>query len=155
MTTNYTFDREQVSTSSVFNDGSRTPENKNVNNITPPPAPITTTTTLSNTRKTAPRCLRCFEYIFRTKNLQNEHIGEATGWTMDAAAKGVLNIGWAYVGNAVILLASRQAGCPLGDAGGGCTNKVYGVRPSSLMALANSVATVASAISMPIIGALI
>jgi len=113
-------------------------------------------TLASSKRLKAPHFLQVlFETPFRTKNpTHGGHVEEATGWGMDAAGRGPLNQAGSYIGVAIIQLATVDAGCA--DIGAArCPNRVYGLRPSSMLTMASVVTGVVSALLMPFIGAVV
>jgi MFS-type transporter involved in bile tolerance (Atg22 family) len=84
--------------------------------------------------------------------LSGKILPEATGWSMDAAARGPLGFLPSYVGLALLALASQQAGCTkVYD----CEKTVYGLKPSSLLTTVTSVIGVLAALGMPIFGAVV
>jgi MFS transporter, UMF1 family len=100
-----------------------------------------------------PKWLQWFEYPFRVKSdVSGKFLPEATGWAMDAAARGPLNLLASYVGLALLALASQQAGCAKISA---CEKTVYGLKPSSLLTTVTSVIGVVAALSMPVFGAIV
>lgn len=93
------------------------------------------------------------ERPFRVKSVQNGVVlPEATGWAMDAAARGPLNMVGSYVGVALIALASVDAGCTQLN---NCDKTIYGLRPSSMVTVVTAVVGVAAALLMPICGAVV
>mmetsp|Transcript_26438 Transcript_26438/g.76307 ORF Transcript_26438/g.76307 Transcript_26438/m.76307 type:complete len:592 (+) Transcript_26438:308-2083(+) len=113
-------------------------------------------TLASSKRFAPPHFLKVlFETPFRTKNPNHGgHLEEATGWGMDAAGRGPLNQAGSYIGVAIIQLATIDAGC--GDVGAArCPNRIYGLRPSSMLTMASVITGVTSALLMPFIGAVV
>lgn len=108
----------------------------------------------SDGSKGAPSWLSWFEYPFHVKNpTTQQKLPEACGWAMDSIGRGPLNQMGGYIGNAVLLLATRDVGCksPLN-----CSNTVlFGLKPSSLLTLVSSVVGVIAALVMPVIGAVV
>lgn len=100
-----------------------------------------------------PTWLQWFEYPFQVKSdVSGKILPEATGWAMDAAARGPLSFLPSYVGLALLALASQQAGCTkVYD----CEKTVYGLKPSSLLTTVTSVIGVLAALGMPIFGAVV
>lgn len=79
---------------------------------------------------------------------------EATAQAMDSAAKGVLHSSAAFLGPALIQLATATAReqCP------DCTEaelRIYGFHPSSVLTLASVVATLSTALCLPLLGAML
>lgn len=73
---------------------------------------------------------------------------EVTGWAMDSAGRGPLNLVGSYVGTAILRLAIKEAGGP--------DNPIkWGLKPSSLLTLMSSVIGVIAALLMPITGAMV
>lgn len=100
-----------------------------------------------------PKYLSWFEYPFRIKSVSTGRIlPEATGWGMDAAARGPLNLVGTYVGVALIRIASVDAGCTQLQ---NCDNTIYGLKPSSMLTAATAIVGVAAALLMPIVGAIV
>jgi len=95
-----------------------------------------------------PKWLLFIEYPFRVKDDKGEVLPEATGWSMDAAARGPLNIVGTYVGSCLLTLASLEAM-------NNNDNKIYGMKPSSLLAAVAGAVTLVAALIMPFIGALV
>lgn len=132
----------------------------------PGPEPILSiseqATANSSRRFNSPRILkRIYETPFRTKNpTHGRYLDEVTAWGMDAAGRGPLNQAGSYIGVAIIILASmdaeRDAGClEEAENPAQCPARVYGLRPSSLLTMASVVVGIASAISMPFVGAIV
>lgn len=79
---------------------------------------------------------------------------EVTAWALDSAARGMLGIsGTSFLSAALLLRASEAAGCSAAD--DECSNKIYGLRPASLLFLLAAVVGVLSGALMPITGAII
>jgi hypothetical protein len=79
---------------------------------------------------------------------------EVLGWTLDATARGVAVIGTAvFVSSDLLRLAKEAAGCY--DYEEECQERVYGMRPSSILANIVMVVGLLSAILMPLIGSII
>lgn len=101
----------------------------------------------------APWYLNWFEILFRMKDPSTgNYLPEATGWAMDAAARGPFFQIGTYMGSSILRLASLAAGCP---SSGGCTKTLYGLQPSSLLTLSSTVVGVVAAIFMPLFGAVV
>ena len=78
-------------------------------------------TALSTRRLTPPSFLKWLEYPFRVQNNQtHQYLEEATGHSMDVAARGPINQTGSFVGSVMIRMAVKQAGGP--------NNTVYGIR---------------------------
>jgi len=84
--------------------------------------------------------------------VQTDEMREATGWAMDAAGRAPLHQAGAFVGAAVVRLATSQAGC---NPPASCENTVYGFRPSSLITFASATVGVMAALTMPVVGAMV
>lgn len=82
---------------------------------------------------------------------------EVLGWTLDSIARGVAVMGTAvFVSSDLLRLAKKAAGCEAADdEGEECNNKVYGMRPSSILANIMMVVGLLSAVVMPFIGSII
>lgn len=83
---------------------------------------------------------------------------EVFGWTLDSAARGVACMGTAvFVSTELLRLAEEAAGCQ--DYAGGvvveCDNRVYGMRPSSILTNIVMVVGLFSAFIMPLVGSII
>lgn len=102
----------------------------------------------STGRCRAPGFLKWLEYPFRMKNIQtHQYLEEATGHSMDVAARGPINQSGSFVGSAMIRLAAQQAG--------GIDNKVYGIRASSVLTVGSIIVGVTAGVTMPFVGALV
>jgi MFS-type transporter involved in bile tolerance (Atg22 family) len=95
---------------------------------------------------------------------KRRELQEARGWTLDAAARGVVVMGSAvFVSSALLRLAKEEAGCniPLdtnydeNDEMFDCKGRVLGMRPSSLLTNILMVVGLVSACVMPLIGSVI
>jgi len=112
-------------------------------------------TARSTRRFEAPCYLKWIEYPFRTKNIKTgKFLEEAAGWAMDGAAKGPINQTGSFVGSTILRLATMQA-CPTAPNPGTCTNLVYGFRPSSILTNASVFTGLLTAVTMPLVGALV
>jgi hypothetical protein len=83
---------------------------------------------------------------------------EVLGWTLDATARGVAVIGTAvFVSSDLLRLAKEATGCYQldEDSQEECQERVYGMRPSSILADIIMVVGLLSAILMPLIGSII
>mmetsp|Transcript_2899 Transcript_2899/g.7965 ORF Transcript_2899/g.7965 Transcript_2899/m.7965 type:complete len:503 (+) Transcript_2899:118-1626(+) len=79
---------------------------------------------------------------------------EALGWMLDSCARGVAVMGTAvFVSSDLLRLAKEAAGCF--DSDEECTNKIYGMRPSSVLTNIQLVVGLLSAFLMPLIGSII
>lgn len=108
---------------------------------------------LSSGRLTSPWWLSWFEWPFKVKAPSTgAYLPEATGWAMDVAARAPINQAGAFLGAAILLLATVDAECANPAT---CTNTVYGFKPSSLLTLTSSLVSVFAAITMPIVGAIV
>lgn len=104
----------------------------------------------SSGRYMPPTAVRCFvETPFRVVNPATKNVvNEATGWAMDAAARGPLNQAGSFIGAAVLRSASVEA-----FKNG--TGRVYGFRPGSLLTMASVVTGIICAFTMPLVGAIV
>uniref|UniRef100_A0A7S2A352 Major facilitator superfamily (MFS) profile domain-containing protein n=1 Tax=Ditylum brightwellii TaxID=49249 RepID=A0A7S2A352_9STRA len=101
----------------------------------------------------APFPLNLLEKPFQIKSLYGgPNLTEATGWAMDSAARGPLNQAGSFVGTALLRLALAEAGCENPRT---CTTKVYGFKPTNILTMSSVVVGLASAILMPIVGAIV
>jgi MFS-type transporter involved in bile tolerance (Atg22 family) len=83
---------------------------------------------------------------------------EVLGWTLDATARGVSVMGTAvFVSSDLLRLAKEAAGCYQyeDNTQEECQERVYGMRPSSVLADIVMVVGLLSAILMPLIGSII
>ena len=87
---------------------------------------------------------------------------EALGWALDQLGRSVAFIAaGAFLGSALLRLAKQEVGCPTDPPEGSntvpeCHERVYGVfRPSSLLTTYTIVVGVASAIFLPVMGAIV
>lgn len=86
---------------------------------------------------------------------------EALGWALDGIGRAVQFIGaGAFLGTALIRIAKEAAGCATEPPEGEtvipeCNEKVYGIKPSSLLTTYTMIVGVASACLLPLIGALV
>lgn len=84
---------------------------------------------------------------------------EALGWTLDAAARGPIVMGTAvFVGSELLRLAKLDAGCAANSDYEGyesCDNRVFGMKPTSLLTNIMAVVGLMSAFLMPLIGSVI
>jgi hypothetical protein len=87
--------------------------------------------------------------------------GEALGWALDAIGRAVPFIGsGAFLGTALLRLAKQAAGCEIDPPPGSnkvpdCDQRVYGIRPSSLLTTYTMVVGVLSAVLLPFMGAIV
>eukprot|EP00934_Nitzschia_sp_Nitz4_P005376 Nitzschia sp. Nitz4//scaffold162_size51285//27330//28991//NITZ4_006971-RA/size51285-processed-gene-0.34-mRNA-1//1//CDS//3329537979//5366//frame0 len=86
---------------------------------------------------------------------------EALAWALDGIARAVQFIGaGAFLGTALIRIAKEAAGCPTEPPEGEsvvpeCNEKVYGIKPSSLLTTYTMIVGVASACLLPLMGAIV
>lgn len=107
----------------------------------------------SSGRCKAPRWLKWTECPFAiTAPSTGKKLDEATGWAMDASARAPINQAGAFVGTALLRLATADAGCTSTAA---CGITVYDLRPSSLLTLTSAVTGVVAALLMPVFGAIV
>jgi UMF1 family MFS transporter len=105
-------------------------------------------------RKSPPGCIRWIEKPFRSmiQLKDGTTVDEGIAWGMDSVALGFVHQAGSYVGSTIIILASKDAGCPSKDV---CEKTVYGFRPSSLLPMAAIFVGIISALCMPIFGAVV
>lgn len=105
-------------------------------------------TALSTRRLTPPFFLKWLEYPFRVKNNQtHQYLEEATGHSMDVAARGPINQTGSFVGSVMIRMAVKQAGGP--------NNTVYGIRASSVLTVGSLIVGIVAGVTMPIVGSFV
>eukprot|EP00591_Stephanopyxis_turris_P011176 CAMPEP_0195517902 /NCGR_PEP_ID=MMETSP0794_2-20130614/11810_1 /TAXON_ID=515487 /ORGANISM="Stephanopyxis turris, Strain CCMP 815" /LENGTH=632 /DNA_ID=CAMNT_0040646779 /DNA_START=140 /DNA_END=2038 /DNA_ORIENTATION=+ len=98
-------------------------------------------------------CIPCLRFYDGNTN--------AVGFAIDSSPRGVIVVGAAvFVSTSLIRLAEYAAGCateiPEGETEiPECTNRVYGMRPSSLITTIQLIVSVIVAILMPLVGAII
>jgi len=86
---------------------------------------------------------------------------EALGWALDGIARIVGFIAAAvFLSTAIINLAKKEAGCvieiPEGETKAPeCEEKIYGLRPSSLLTTYGTIVGLISAFSLPVVGAIV
>jgi len=86
---------------------------------------------------------------------------EVLGWAFDAIGRNVAVVGaGAFLGTALLKLAKEAAGCETEPAPGTsdipeCNERVYGIRPSSLLTTYTMVVGVASSTMLPLMGAIL
>ena len=86
---------------------------------------------------------------------------EALGWAIDVVPRGVTIMGnVVFSSTALLNLAKKAAGCQIELLPGElelpeCTNKVYGIRPSSLLTTIVTLVGLCAAVLMPVIGSII
>eukprot|EP00547_Thalassionema_nitzschioides_P008152 CAMPEP_0194228652 /NCGR_PEP_ID=MMETSP0156-20130528/43481_1 /TAXON_ID=33649 /ORGANISM="Thalassionema nitzschioides, Strain L26-B" /LENGTH=727 /DNA_ID=CAMNT_0038961171 /DNA_START=36 /DNA_END=2220 /DNA_ORIENTATION=- len=100
-----------------------------------------------------PKWLRFIEYPFKIRSDKGDFLPEATGWSMDATARGPVNQAGTYFGACLLTLASAQAGC--NGMVCGEDNRIYGMKPSSLLTTVTAVVSVVAALVMPLTGAVV
>lgn len=97
---------------------------------------------------------------FRGKPLYNGN-KEALGWALDGMGRAVQFIGaGAFLGTALIRIAKEAAGCATEAPEGEtvipeCNEKVYGIKPSSLLTTYTMIVGVASGCMLPLMGAIV
>mmetsp|Transcript_16589 Transcript_16589/g.23063 ORF Transcript_16589/g.23063 Transcript_16589/m.23063 type:complete len:559 (-) Transcript_16589:780-2456(-) len=117
----------------------------------------------SSGRLQAPGCIRWFEIPFKVAApTSGRELMEATAWSMDSAARGPLNQAGSFVGAALLRLAFADAfeqKCGNEKACYAATNpqtlKIYGLNPSSLLSFFAALVGVVTALTMPVVGAMI
>eukprot|EP00520_Triparma_pacifica_P003848 CAMPEP_0118659814 /NCGR_PEP_ID=MMETSP0785-20121206/15320_1 /TAXON_ID=91992 /ORGANISM="Bolidomonas pacifica, Strain CCMP 1866" /LENGTH=480 /DNA_ID=CAMNT_0006552959 /DNA_START=90 /DNA_END=1532 /DNA_ORIENTATION=+ len=90
---------------------------------------------------------------------------EVTAWALDASARGAMVISGIFLGVALLRTAKISVGCDVSCEGsdcpdpapelGDCNEKVFGFKPSSLLAVMGMVVGILAAITMPVIGAIV
>lgn len=86
---------------------------------------------------------------------------EGLGWVLDLVGHSVANIAsGAFVGTAMLHLAKEAAGCAVDPIPGTneippCDNRIYGIRPSSLLTTYTIIVGVLSAALLPLMGAMV
>ncbi|KAG7353650.1 vacuole effluxer Atg22 like protein [Nitzschia inconspicua] len=94
----------------------------------------------------------------RTSMVERED-DEVLGWTLDASARGVVVMGTAvFVSSDLLRLAKEATGCYQYNenvTNEECQERVYGMRPSSVLAEIVMVVGLLSAVLMPLIGSII
>jgi MFS-type transporter involved in bile tolerance (Atg22 family) len=86
---------------------------------------------------------------------------EALGWALDSIATTIAFVGaGAFLAMALIKIAKDEAGCQIEKLPGesklpDCNEKVYGLKPSSLLSTFATVVGLLAAISMPLMGAIV
>jgi MFS-type transporter involved in bile tolerance (Atg22 family) len=86
---------------------------------------------------------------------------EALGWVLDSVGHSAAVIGsGAFLGTALLRLAKAAAGCAVDPLPGTniipkCNNRIYGIRPSSLLTTYTIVVGVCSAVFLPLMGAMV
>lgn len=96
----------------------------------------------------APWFLRFLELPFRVRNVQSDvYMEEATAQGMDMAARGAINQTGSYIGSAMIRFAAFEAGGP--------SNKIHGIKASSLLTVASLIVGLIAAVTMPLMGAIV
>jgi len=95
---------------------------------------------------TSGRCKGCCSY---------DGNQEARAWAWNSAAQGLVIVNQIFLAVALLRLAVRSAGCEDLGVGEECSNRVYGMRPGSLLTTMTAVTGILSSIVLPPIGALI
>lgn len=107
----------------------------------------------SSGKLTSPNWLRWVEKPFEVKSPESgKCLPEATGWAMDSAARGPINMTGTFLGSAILRLAVIDAGCKRAS---DCNVRIYGLRPSSLLTTVTAVVGVLAALAMPLVGAVV
>lgn len=102
----------------------------------------------SSRSRRAPWFLRFLELPFRVRNVQSDvYMEEATAQGMDMAARGAINQTGSYIGSAMIRFAAFEAGGP--------SNKIHGIKASSLLTVASLIVGLIAAVTMPLMGAIV
>jgi hypothetical protein len=87
-----------------------------------------------------------------------EGIKQALGWALDSIATTIAFVGaGAFLATALIKIAKDEAGCQIEKESKlpDCNEKVYGLKPSSLLSTFATVLGLVAAISMPLAGAIV
>jgi UMF1 family MFS transporter len=81
--------------------------------------------------------------------------GEALGWCLDVVGRtvSIIAIG-AFLFPALVTLANEAAGCPA-DPSVECNERVYGIKPSSLLTTVHTIVGVCTAPLLPLMGAMV
>jgi len=90
--------------------------------------------------------------------LQFHDVEEAKGLSLLGMGRGPVVMANVFLTNSILFLASREAGCvdeATNMAVDNCTNRVYGIKPSSIFTSVAVVAGILSATLMPVIGAMV
>lgn len=86
---------------------------------------------------------------------------QALGWALDTIATTIAFVGaGAFLATALIKIAKDEAGCQIEKLPGetklpDCNEKVYGLKPSSLLSTFATVLGLVAAIFMPVVGAIV
>jgi MFS-type transporter involved in bile tolerance (Atg22 family) len=108
-----------------------------------------------------PELPRWFPRGCRTKEPVYYGNQEALGWALDTVGRSVAFIGaGSFLGTALLKLAKEAAGCETEPPPGShkvpdCNERVYGIRPSSLLTTYTIVVGVVSAALLPLMGAVV
>jgi MFS-type transporter involved in bile tolerance (Atg22 family) len=94
---------------------------------------------------------KCINYVF---GFGPDSPKEATGLSLDIVGRATVAMSSTLLGPALLQLASEAAGCAP-DSGDKCANKVYGMRPSSLMTNIAAISGVIVCVMLPIFGSII
>lgn len=80
---------------------------------------------------------------------------EALGWCLDVVGRtvSIIAIG-AFLFPALVTLANETAGCPA-DPSAECNERVYGIKPSSLLTTVHTIVGVCAAPLLPLMGAMV
>lgn len=108
--------------------------------------------TTEDTNATSPTWLNWIEKCFRIKAKDGTFLKEVTGYVMDGCGRNPVNVTGSYLGAAILRSAMMAAGCQPKNP---CVVRVFGAKPSSLLTIGSVFVGLSSAISMPIIGAII
>ena len=100
----------------------------------------------------SPTWLNWIEKCFQIKAKDGTYLKEVTGYVMDSCGRNPINVSGSYLGAAILRLAAIEAGCQPRIP---CIGKIYGVKPSSILTIGSVFVGLSSAISMPVIGAII
>lgn len=139
---------QQANVNSDSMDNAGTPKNKGEGKVLRRKSSSEIAEQKSTARFAPPSFINWFEIPFRiTDPTTGAKLREATGWGMDACARGPLNSAGSFVGSALLRLATIDAG--------GRGNKIYGLKPSSLLTAASASTGIAAAIIMPFVGAIV
>jgi len=154
---------EGVATGISMPEEEGTAENREVPVIKRRPSKSEEAEDSSTGRLQAPGFIRWIEIPFKVAApTTGRELMEATAWSMDSAARGPLNQAGSFVGAALLRLAyadAFQQRCGTDEECYKTTNpqtlKIYGLHPSSLLSFFAALVGIVTALTMPIVGAMI
>lgn len=104
-------------------------------------------TTTTTTPQGSSRCCQCINF---------DGNQEARAFAYDSTIIGTLIIGAVFLSSANIKLALNDAGClDLPDGPTSCENRVYGMKPTSLLTLMTTLTGLLASLAMPVMGAIV